>query len=98
MEQSPDFWTAVFEFLKTAPPSVMAFLPVLGTGYMLLLATKVRTSEAKHDAAPDSEKLDRILENIATLTEKVSHLEAIEQRVQSLAERLSRMEGKLDAK
>lgn len=94
--ESVKVFTTLLDALAKSPSAIVAALPGLGALYLMLIATKARTAD-KPEPKLDTEKLDKILAGMATLTEKVSHLESIAERVNSLAEKLARIEGRLDA-
>lgn len=97
MVDEPEFWKAVAEIATKSPAAFAAAFPGIIALWLALRAVKSREDgEPKHKAAAtDGDKLDRILANIATLSEKVSHLEPISKRVDLLAEKIAYIEGTL---
>jgi hypothetical protein len=100
MEPSGEFWTSFFHFLEAAPQWLLAAMPGLGALYLALVATRANRENppAKTEPQGDSDKLDKILSELATLRADLAHLAKMEASVQTLIKDVAHIEGRLDAR
>ena len=100
MDANGNAWIALFDFLKSAPQWLLGSLPALVALYIGLVAAKANRENPvpKSDAQGDSDKLDKILSELATLRADLAHLAKMEVSVQTLIKDVAHIEGRLDAR
>lgn len=97
----PESWAKLIEALRDMPPAIMALAPTALVIWAILKVTQLRGQDqisVQPKAENDSDKLDKILSELATLRADMAHLAKMEASVQTLIKDVAHIEGRLDAR